>query len=208
MYIIREDFLGEASVEGKEARMELVDFLRDWSVGVFEEASKVESITRAGQIIRYRVLENQGILERVFREVVLVDMSDFWVAIRGEKGNRDDVVLYGIFTIIFSELDEGIKEESDKFLGEIGFAPRLRIDLSERDQKEIESKSVLDIFKRKEVEEEEEEYEEEVIELEIEDEIVDVGDEIVTEANVQLLTKVVVGVIVILIIVIAWVVII
>lgn len=208
MYIIREEYLVGVGVEEKEARLGLVDFLRDWVVEVYEESSSVDSISTAGRIIRYRVEENQDILERVFREVVLVDMGDFWRAMRRDNGNRDDIVLYGIFCMMFSELDEDIEKEAVKFEGEIGFAPQLRVDIAEREQKESESGGIFNLFNKKGNKEEEDQKDQKEEVIKGEEEVIEIEDDIVREDNVQLLTKLVVGVIVLLIIIIAWVVII
>lgn len=214
MYIIKEDYLEGVNKGEKEARMELVSFLKEWVLDVYKEASREDSISKAGRVIRYRVGGNPSLMGNLFREVVLVDMGEFWKVMKRENGNRDDIVLYGMFCMIFRELDEDIEKEAEKFEGEIGFAPRLRLDIAEREQIEEEgSRGILGLFNRKKEDEgeqekgKEEQEKEEGIEEGNED-IVEVGDNIVREDNVQLLTKVVVGVIVVLIIAIAWVVII
>lgn len=138
MYLVNERYLKGIEESEVRARLDIVDYLTDWAEGVFYGARERGTISLAGRYIRTEVLYKGEILARLMEEVVLVDLHDFWKAVDGAKGKRDDVILYGIFCMLFSEVNEDMKEESLKLEGNIGYAPRLRFDISERRGSEVD----------------------------------------------------------------------
>lgn len=205
MYIIEESNLKGGNEEGIRVRMELVDYLSIWVKEVFLEVSSEKTISEAGSSIRDYVESDREFLNRLFEEVVLIDLFDFWSAVEGSKGVRDDIALYGLFCMIFGELDEGIKEEGNKFEGEIGFAPKLRLGLEEeelvKENKKEDKGLISKLFGNKEELKEDNEIEE-IEELE------EIEDNFVRKDNVQAMTKYVVAIVVLLLIGVAWVIII
>ena len=137
VYLVSEKDLNGVGVSEVRARVAIVEYLTEWAEEVFYEARERDTISLAGRYIRTEVLYKGDILAKLMDEVVLVDLHDFWKAVDGAKGKRDDVSLYGIFCMLFSEVNEDMKSESLKLEGNIGYAPQLRFDLSERRGSEV-----------------------------------------------------------------------
>lgn len=224
MYLLKERDLTGVDPAEIQARLAIVQYLRDWAVEVFAEARTKQTMSLAGRYIRSQVLEKEGTLIKLLDEVVLIDLTDFWKAVDGYQGKRDDVILYGIFCMLFSEVDEAIYKESIKLEGNIGFIPRLRFDISERRGSEVEQTSnKKGIFRRKkkqtnEVDKsegvnepsepiEEEENKEHQLEEEQqseEEQRVEIKDKFVRPDNVNKLTIIVASIISLSVIVLAW----
>lgn len=233
MYIVNEKDLKGVTAEEIKARMDIVDYLTDWSSEVFQGAKDKKTISLAGRYIRSRVLEKGENFAKMLDAVVLVDLLDFWRAVDGYNGKRDDVMLYGVFCMVFSEVNDEIKEESKKVEGNFGYAPKLRYDISERRESDVEDtwenkaeegkKKVKRKGKKKGIVKDkkkvepkpkqvykgmdgDEEYQSpEVHESEEEDvEIVEINDKYVTPNNVNKLTIVAVGMISVLVVMLAW----
>lgn len=152
MYLVQEKDLKGVSQEEAEVRLEIVNYLADWAEDVFSHAKEKSSLSLAGRYIRSRMAEKGGRLPQLLDTVAIVDLSDLWKAYSGNQGKRDDVLLYGIFCTIFSEFNEEMLRESQKLEGHIGYAPRMRFDISERTGSEIsdEAKPTKGgLFKRK-----------------------------------------------------------
>lgn len=152
MYLVQEKDLKGVSQEEAEVRLEIVNYLADWAEDVFSHAKEKSSLSLAGRYIRSRMAEKGGRLPQLLDTVSIVDLSDLWKAYSGNQGKRDDVLLYGIFCTIFSEFNEEMLRESQKLEGHIGYAPRMRFDISERTGSEIsdEAKPTKGgLFKRK-----------------------------------------------------------
>lgn len=152
MYLVQEKDLKGVSQEEAEVRLEIVNYLADWAEDVFSHAKEKSSLSLAGRYIRSRMAEKGGRLPQLLDTVAIVDLSDLWKAYSGNQGKRDDVLLYGIFCTIFSEYNEEMLRESQKLEGHIGYAPRMRFDISERTGSEIsdEAKPTKGgLFKRK-----------------------------------------------------------
>lgn len=209
VYIVNERNLKGVSEEEVQNRMAIVEYLREWSEGVYKEATTKASISLAGRYIRARVLERENELASLMNEVVLVDLGDFWSAVDGVEGVVDDVNLYGIFCIIFGEISEVIGEEANKLEGNIGYAPKLRLDISERRNKDVngngKSKKKFSLFGGKKKKNKGEEEEQEESKEDIEEDEVEINDKLVTPDNVNKLTIVAVGLISIFIILLVFV---
>lgn len=152
MYLVQEKDLKGVSQEEAEVRLEIVNYLAEWAEDVFIHAKEKSSLSLAGRYIRSRMAEKGGRLPQLLDTVAIVDLSDLWKAYSGNQGKRDDVLLYGIFCTIFSEFNEDMLRESQKLEGHIGYAPRMRFDISERTGSEIsdEAKPTKGgLFKRK-----------------------------------------------------------
>lgn len=152
MYLVQEKDLKGVSQEEAEVRLEIVNYLADWAEDVFSHAKEKNSLSLAGRYIRSRMAEKGGRLPQLLDTVSIVDLSDLWKAYSGNQGKRDDVLLYGIFCTIFSEYNEEMLRESQKLEGHIGYAPRMRFDISERTGSEVsdEAKPTKGgLFKRK-----------------------------------------------------------
>lgn len=152
MYLVQEKDLKGVSQEEAEVRLEIVNYLADWAEDVFSHAKEKSSLSLAGRYIRSRMAEKGGRLPQLLDTVSIVDLSDLWKAYSGNQGKRDDVLLYGIFCTIFSEYNEEMLRESQKLEGHIGYAPRMRFDISERTGSEVsdEAKPTKGgLFKRK-----------------------------------------------------------
>lgn len=152
MYLVQEKDLKGVSQEEAEVRLEIVNYLADWAEDVFSHAKEKSSLSLAGRYIRSRMAEKGGRLPQLLDTVAIVDLSDLWKAYSGNQGKRDDVLLYGIFCTIFSEYNEEMLRESQKLEGHIGYAPRMRFDISERTGSEVsdEAKPTKGgLFKRK-----------------------------------------------------------
>lgn len=132
MYIVNAKDLRGVDKEEVRSRLAIVEYLTEWSGGVYQEAKSKKTVSLAGRYIRSRIVEKGDTLARMLEEVVVIDLIDFWRAVDGYNGRRDDVNLYGIFCMLFSEVNADMKAESKKLEGNIGFAPRLRYDISER----------------------------------------------------------------------------
>lgn len=137
VYLVSEKDLKGVGESEVRARVAIVEYLTEWAEEVFYEARKRDTISLAGRYIRTEVLYKGDILAELMDEVVLVDLHDFWKSVDGNRGKRDDVSLYGIFCMLFSEVNEDMKSESLKLEGNIGYAPQLRFDLSERRGSEV-----------------------------------------------------------------------
>lgn len=137
VYLVSENDLKGVGESEVRARLAIVEYLTEWADEVFYEARERDTISLAGRYIRTEVLYKGDILAELMDEVVLVDLHDFWKSVEGNRGKRDDVSLYGIFCMLFSEVNEDMKTESLKLEGNIGYAPRLRLDLSERRGSEV-----------------------------------------------------------------------
>lgn len=218
MYLLKERDLTGVDPAEIQARLAIVNYLREWAVEVFAEARTKETVSLAGRYIRSQVLEKEGTLIKLLDEVVLIDLTDFWKAVDGYQGKRDDVILYGIFCMLFSEVDEAIYKESIKLEGNIGFIPRLRFDISERRGSEVTPTAKKGIFGRKKkqtIEEDKlvgvnepsepiEEEENKEHQLEEEQQQVEIIDKFVRPDNVNKLTIIVASIISLSVIVLAW----
>jgi len=221
VYLLKERDLTGVDPAEIQARLAIVQYLRDWAVEVFAEARTKETMSLAGRYIRSQVLAKEGTLIKLLDEVVLIDLTDFWKAVDGYQGKRDDVILYGIFCMLFSEVDEAIYKESIKLEGNIGFIPRLRFDISERRGSEVvQTSNKKGIFRRKKKQTNEEDKSEGVNEpsepieenekqqLEEqqseEEQRVEIKDKFVRPDNVNKLTIIVASIISLSVIVLAW----
>lgn len=230
VYLVSEKDLKGVGESEVRARLAIVEYLTEWAEEVFYEARERDTISLAGRYIRTEVLYKGDILAELMDEVVLVDLHDFWKSVEGNRGKRDDVSLYGIFCMLFSEVNEDMKMESLKLEGNIGYAPQLRFDLSERRGSEVgnnnkeegkkkgilgillgrnkkSAKEIADDIDRDEelpvamIGQTDEVYEEGQDE---EEDIVEIDDKIVTPDNVNKLIIGAVVVISILVITLAW----
>lgn len=221
MYLVKEQDLKGVNEMEIQARMEIVEYLTEWAEDVFYEARERDSISLAGRYMRSRILEKGARLGRLLDAVAIVDLGDFWKAVDGYQGRRDDVILYGIFCMLFSEVNEDILLESVKLEGNIGYSPRQRIDVSERTMSEVKdvsepSKKKVKRRKKKQeprdekltarefIEQHENNIEEEEEVLLLDEDIVEIDDKYVTPENVNKLTILAVSVIGILVVVMAW----
>lgn len=220
MYLVNKKDLKGLKESEVKARLDIVDYLTDWADEVFYEAKDKKSISLAGRYIRAKILNGGDTLAKLLDAVVLVDLSDFWKAVEGRKGKRDDVFLYGVFCILFSEVNKDMKGESKKLEGNIGYAPKLRFDISERRGSEVdeskEKKKGLFAKKDKTGKKDEQKsngstiyyLDEESLDEDdgddLEDEIVEIDDKLVTPDNVHKLSIIAVGVICTLVIAISW----
>lgn len=221
MYLLKERDLTGVDPAEIQARLAIVNYLREWAVEVFAEARTKETMSLAGRYIRSQVLEKEGTLIKLLDEVVLIDLTDFWKAVDGYQGKRDDVILYGIFCMLFSEVDEAIYKESVKLEGNIGFIPRLRFDISERRGSEVaQTSNNKGIFRRKKKQTNEvdklvgvnepsepiEENEKQQLEEQQSEEgqRVEIKDKFVRPDNVNKLTIIVASIISLSVIVLAW----
>ena len=230
VYLVSEKDLKGVGESEVRARVAIVEYLTEWAEEVFYEARERDTISLAGRYIRTEVLYKGDILAELMDEVVLVDLHDFWKSVDGNRGKRDDVSLYGIFCMLFSEVNEDMKSESLKLEGNIGYAPRLRFDLSERRGSEVgnnnnkgkgKKKGIFGISLGKnkksaneiadDIDRDEElpvgiigQIDEVYEERQDEEEIVEIEDKIVTPDNVNKLIIGAVVVISILVITLAW----
>lgn len=220
MYIVNEKDLKGVAEEEVEKRLAIVRYLDEWATEVFFGSRDKKTMSLAGRYIRSKILDKGKDFENLLDAVVLVDLMDFWKAVDGYGGKKDDVRLYGIFCMLFSESNEAIKAESKKVEGNIGYVPKLRFDISERTESEVvdthkNKKGLLGFLskpkkqvskqtsgrttKRGIVVEEGGLLEEE------EEEIVEIEDKYVTPHNVNKLTIIAVSAIAVLAVAIVWV---